>query len=146
MRTIKFRAKNYNGEWLFGYLMPTNKPTYHINNKYSISISSNSLNYPERYFYEVDTDTIGQFTGLYDSYGKEIFEGDIVCFDDTPYCTYGNKYQGVVVEHRGAWCVKHYEEWGDEYFYSPLFADDFASYKTTILGNVYDNPRTIERR
>ena len=138
LRRIAFRGKSIDtNEWLYGDLVHSSDMK-----RCGILVNDKS-SYDEC---EVNPCTVGQFTGLKDENGKEIFEGDIVCFDDTPYCTYGNKYQGVVVEHRGAWCVKHYEEWGDEYFYSPLFADDFASYKTTILGNVYDNPRTIERR
>lgn len=143
MRTIKFRCKTKQGEWVIGYYVGKSSldevailPPPNVN--YDIGYINDS----ECYY--CIADTLGQFTGLYDKNGKEIYEGDIVCFDDTPYCAYGNKYQGVVVIHRGAWCVKHYKKCFDEYFYSPLFVDDFASKKTTILGNVYDNPELLK--
>lgn len=90
-------------------------------------------------------DTIGQYTGLCDCHGNEIYEGDIVAFDDTPYCVSGRKYQGTVVMYKGAWCVKHYKKCFDVDFYPPLFADDFANKKTIILGNIYDNPELIKK-
>lgn len=138
-RTIKFRGKSLIGlGWIFGDLEYCRKKggravihRYYENGDY---MGQNAVEY----------NTVGQFSGLYDKNGKEIYEGDIVCYDDTPYCAYGNKYKGEVVVYRGAWCVKHHEECCDEYFYSPLFADDFASNKTTILGNVIENPELLQ--
>ena len=131
MRMIKFRAKALvNNEWVYGDL--------HIRSAFA------HIHTDEGAKYKIDTDIVGQFTSLYDKNRKEIYEGDIVDFDDTPYCVNGSKYQGVVVMHNGAWGVQHYEKCFDVYLYSPLFADDFANRKTIILGNIHDNPELLK--
>ena len=68
MRTIKFRGiRSGDGEWIYGYYRCINweidKPTYQI-------INGNS-------FFTVIPESVGQFTGLQDSKGKDIYEGDI---------------------------------------------------------------------
>lgn len=131
MRMIKFRAKALvNKEWVYGDL--------HIRSAFAHIHTDVGASY------KIDTDTIGQFTGLLDKNGKEIYEGDIVDFDDKPYCVNGSKYQGAVVMHNGAWCVQHYEKCFDVHLYSPLFADDFANRKTIILGNIHDNTELLK--
>lgn len=67
MREIKFRAKDCSGQWVYGDLI------HKRHDKEAILIQD------ERGLgSDVDTTTIGQYTGLKDKNGKEIYEGDVV--------------------------------------------------------------------
>lgn len=91
-----------------------------------------------------------QFTGLHDKNDKEIYEGDIVVFDED---TDGYTNAGELHEIKwtnGGWngfhavpikylYDKRYGEWcgGGEMW-------QFFPYETTIVGNIYENPDLLE--
>lgn len=127
MREILFRGKSLkDNEWTEGYYCRygwTGKEKDYIIPDYASAL----------YAVEVESNTLGQFTGLTDKNGVKIFEGDIV--------RYGDTIHKVVFEQRN----------GTAYFglvYSPIETLPFGHYQDLrqleVIGNIFDNPELIE--
>lgn len=75
-REIKFRGKRVdNGEWVYG----------HLNGWVTDGKPVSAIITPEEVFI-LDPSTVGQYTGLKDKNGKDIYEGDEIQYK-TPYRT-----------------------------------------------------------
>ena len=125
MRKIKFRGKSLNaGLWSYGDLWQDN-----IRRKAYIE-------------YEVDPETIGQFTGLTDCNGKEIYEGDILSF--TVFDAFGGdrQYRGTV-----RYCGSRFMIWLSLDGEVCLDLDWVIEQddELEIIGNIYDNSELIKQ-
>ena len=94
MRTIEFKAKRLdNGEWVFGSLIGSNRPfiigSHLLVNDFDYLspcvIIYNAwrkiIEMAATDIWEVDPETICQFTGLTDKNGNKIWEGDVLTND-----------------------------------------------------------------
>lgn len=127
-RTIKFRGKSIesrkNGQWIYGCYL-SDHDGYSSHELILDSITGFS--------YEVDPITIGQFTGLLDKNGKEIYEGDILLVGNDGY---ENTYNKVGIKDG---CFGYIGETNGEIL-------PFCHYNVTeeIVGNIYDHPQLIK--
>lgn len=142
-REIKFRGKMIpENEWIFGTILRIPAPPVCFGksetDKYYIQFSDPRYmpdwNMPYKMVQgEVNPDTIGQYTGLHDKNGKEIYEGDIV------KVTYKNETEIFEVRYdEENTCFRMY--------YEDLKFLDFAIEEVDlyeVIGNIYDNPELL---
>ena len=146
MRTIKFRGKRVkDGQWIYGNLADYSFSVLQntINKKV---IFSNIVSFATDNFgfvvndCEVAPATVGQFTGLLDKNGKEIYEGDIV--------VYGSHCKHIVEFKHGMFGYTLMDGWfvgyggNSNFTFNPLD----KSNEHEIIGNIRDNPELLNEK
>jgi uncharacterized phage protein (TIGR01671 family) len=122
-REISYRGQRVDTkEWVYGYLFAS------WERRYILWGTTNDI--PN--MLEVIPETVGQYTGLHDKNGKEIYESDILEFYDIHgEVEFGlhsdNVYNGWYVEVKGNQC-----ELNESFSFSE------------VVGNIYENSELLE--
>lgn len=122
-REIKFRGKTESNQFIFGDLIQYENGDTAIFEKKITRYGYEATQISNRT--KVDKETIGQFTGLHDKNGKDVYENDLVLVN-------GQIYEVVYVKGMFAIGIKGCG-------YVPLKNVIFE-----IIGNIYNNKELLE--
>ncbi len=143
MRTIKFRGKNLkNGQWVYGFYVHLKdsfrkRKTHRIYTGLADSMpDSEGYDFSEDYE-EVDPQTVGQCTGLHDSKGNEVYEGDIIRYRTTD-ARYTRNPEFTTVQVR-------FDEKSAKFTYGIYWRDLYDERIIEVLGNIHDNPKLLQQ-
>lgn len=131
MRDIKFRGKRLdNGEWIKGNSIVRVGDGFFICDWTGVAIKKSEF---YNLFTEVAPATVGQYTGLKDKNGREIYEGDII----------GGSNGSI---NGWEWPFKSEIKWNDEEcgFNTPIWGHMDSTHYYNVLGNIHDNPDLLK--
>lgn len=136
-REIKFRARRkLNGDWVYGsYLKGVSEDWCYV-----FETGGDPSESGDAPIIRVITKTVGQFTGLHDKHGKEIYEGDIC---DAWVSRWPDKRtRGIVVWNNdcGAFQLQYEGAFGNQ-------PTDFIHrwHYFEIIGNIYQHPHLLNQ-
>lgn len=125
MKTIKFRGYNKkNSQWLYGFYLQNRGEHFVCPDEFATGKSWEN--------YEVDPTSVGQFTGLFDKNGREIYEGDIIRHSPKSDIYYIIEWHdcGLIAKQIGSSSYAGITYWINI---------------TEVIGNIYDNPEILKK-
>jgi len=147
MREIKFRGQRlHTEEWVYGYYNKALTPA-----RYGDILTQHRINLIGIENYFVIPETVGQYTGLKDKNGVEIYEGDIVnfhIFTQELGINYGvsegeKEFKGYICFEELGLAFKQSEE-DEEWFYLVYSPGMIHEESFEVIGNIYSNPELLK--
>ncbi len=138
-RPIKFRGKRIdNGEWVYGDFISDgeNSP----NKDLGFIMPPDASSYDRNNFIAISLKTLGQFTGLKDKNGKEIYEGDIV--SSKPKDSQWNLLICKIDFNEKTARFEAQQYWKNKSEFLSLSSNnDYYEYE--IIGNIFEHPELL---
>lgn len=140
-REILFKARRKdNGEWVEGYYCKWKqiRRTICVTEEKIVDCIIVWMSDGSMLRYEIDPDTLCQYTGLTDKNGKKIWENDI--------CDRKEKYPEIVTYNKGDWQLDYSYALGKEKHFSACNLGFYVCERNCVevIGNVFDNPELLE--
>lgn len=136
-KEINFRAKSLkDGTWHYGFVIPF---ADEIALLYERSIDDPTI--CGLTSIDVDQNTVGQFTGLYDKDGQKIFEGDIIGCENPKI-----KHLVFYNEKQGRFCAALNGNTEKDFFGVCGFDDARWNASKKVIGNIFDNPHLFDEK
>lgn len=125
MREIKFRGRNVRHGWLTGHYV-VNRGVHFI---VEDGIADPLTTWED---YAIAPETVGQYTGLKDRNGKDVWEGDLLRTPEGDIMV-AEWIDAKIITR----CVRPY---------NPRYKNSltFAYPVSVVVGNIYDNPELLE--
>lgn len=140
MREIRFRGKTDCGKWVYGY--------YYAEYPYQCIISDEERKKQEKHWIvwqenmdlgltrmvraQVDPATVGQYTGLNDENGQEIYEGDFLRYEERNVIVVFEQGSFQAQRHGGLAPLRYH-----------LLINSHTA-NAVIIGNIHDNPELLK--
>ena len=126
MRESKFRGFNSkNGVWLYGFYLQNRGAHFVCPDEFADGKSWDD--------YEIDPETRGEYTGQKDRSKQEIYEGDILRWDEddeSSVVVYDSRHALFGMQHQGGRIYGLY---------------DCKQKELEVIGNIHDNPELLEQ-
>lgn len=149
MREIKFRGKRISdGEWVTGDLVSETDGSMEVKRTFihlrlsPVEFTEDSLT-SKIVLHEVDPKTVGQYTGLKDKNGKEVFEGDKLKYQQSFFdseeitgfvCFHSKRCEFTLISQNV------YKESGGDNIGGRCME---IACRAEIIGNIYESPSEV---
>lgn len=135
-RKIIFRAKSKStNTWLYGDLLRNEQGAFAVVPPFKMNMSN------ECNLYEVDEETVGQFTGLTDDKGNGVYEGDICKITETTLNGM-HTFNVIVKWNDGAMAFVAYK--AEDAQVPMSWFKNLTDGEVEVIGTIYDNANLLE--